>query len=144
MPAKRKKRKIKKTYSKKKTAKKQNLEWSILGLVFILLAIFAFVRFGILGKQIANLIRLFFGDSYLLAASLLALFGLVNLIYNQPVRLSIKRIIGLSLTFIGILLIQSNLYYEHELVNSNFLNSFWHAMTAEFARAGVTESVGGG
>ncbi|PXZ17874.1 DNA translocase FtsK [Lactobacillus helveticus] len=144
MPAKRKKRKIKKTHSKKKTAKKQNLEWSILGLVFILLAIFAFVRFGILGKQIANLIRLFFGDSYLLAASLLALFGLVNLIYNKPVRLSIKRIIGLSLTFIGILLIQSNLYYEHEWVNSNFLNSFWHAMTAEFARAGVTESVGGG
>lgn len=144
MPAKRKKRKTKKTYSKKKTAKKQNLEWSILGLVFILLAIFAFVRFGILGKQIANLIRLFFGDSYLLAASLLTIFGLVNLIYNQPVRLSIKRIIGLSLTFIGILLIQSNLYYEHELVNSNFLNSFWHAMTAEFARAGVTESVGGG
>ncbi|KRL21152.1 DNA translocase FtsK [Lactobacillus gallinarum] len=144
MPVKRKKRKTKKTYSKKKTTKKQNLNWSILGLVFILLAVFAFVRFGILGKQIANLIRLFFGDSYLLAASLLALFGLVNLIYNQPVHLSVKRTIGLSLALIGILLIQSSLYYEHELVNSNFLNSFWHAMTAEFGRAAVTESVGGG
>ena len=144
MPVKRKKRKTKKTYSKKKTTKKQNLNWSILGLVFILLAVFAFVRFGILGKQIANLIRLFFGDSYLLAASLLALFGLVNLIYNQPVNLSVKRTIGLSLALIGILLIQSSLYYEHELVNSNFLNSFWHAMTAEFGRAAVTESVGGG
>ena len=144
MPVKRKKRKTKKTYSKKKTTKKQNLNWSILGLGFVLLAVFAFVRFGILGKQIANLIRLFFGDSYLLAASLLALFGLVNLIYNQPVHLSVKRTIGLSLAFIGILLIQSSLYYEHELVNSNFLNSFWHAMTAEFGRAAVTESVGGG
>ncbi|WP_283605013.1 DNA translocase FtsK [Lactobacillus gallinarum] len=144
MPVKRKKRKTKKTYSKKKATKKQNLNWSILGLVFILLAVFAFVRFGILGKQIANLIRLFFGDSYLLAASLLALFGLVNLIYNQPVHLSVKRTIGLSLALIGILLIQSSLYYEHELVNSNFLNSFWHAMTAEFGRAAVTESVGGG
>ena len=144
MPVKRKKRKTKKTYSKKKTARKQNLNWSILGLVFILLAVFAFVRFGILGKQIANLIRLFFGDSYLLAASLLALFGLVNLIYNQPVHLSVKRTIGLFLALIGILLIQSSLYYEHELVNSNFLNSFWHAMTAEFGRAAVTESVGGG
>lgn len=144
MPVKRKKRKTKKTYSKKKTARKQNLNWSIWGLVFILLAVFAFVRFGILGKQIANLIRLFFGDSYLLAASLLALFGLVNLIYNQPVHLSVKRTIGLSLALIGILLIQSSLYYEHELVNSNFLNSFWHAMTAEFGRAAVTESVGGG
>ena len=144
MQKKKKKRKTKKTYSKKKTTKKQNLNWSILGLVFILLAVFAFVRFGILGKQIANLIRLFFGDSYLLAASLLALFGLVNLIYNQPVHLSVKRTIGLSLALIGILLIQSSLYYEHELVNSNFLNSFWHAMTAEFGRAAVTESVGGG
>ena len=144
MPVKRKKRKTKKTYSKKKTARKQNLNWSILGLVFILLAVFAFVRFGILGKQIANLIRLFFGDSYLLASSLLALFGLVNLIYNQPVHLSVKRTIGLFLALIGILLIQSSLYYEHELVNSNFLNSFWHAMTAEFGRAAVTESVGGG
>ena len=144
MPVKRKKRKTKKTYSKKKTTKKQNLNWSILGLVFILLAVFAFVRFGILGKQIANLIRLFFGDSYLLAASLLALFGLVNLIYNQPVHLSVKRTIGLFLALIGILLIQSSLYYEHELVYSNFLNSFWHAMTAEFGRAAVTESVGGG
>ena len=44
----------------------------------------------------------------------------------------------------GILLIQCNLYFEHELVNSNFLNSFWHAMAAEFGRAGVTESIGGG
>lgn len=144
MPVKRKKRKTKKTYNKKKTAKKQNLNWSILGLIFLLLAIFAFVRFGILGNQIANLIRLFFGDSYLLAAGLLALFGLVNLIYNKPVHLSTKRIIGLSLALVGILLIQSNLYFEHELVNDGFLNSFWHAMTAEFGRAAVTESVGGG
>ena len=142
MPVKRKKRKTKKTYSKKKTTKKQNLNWSILGLVFILLAVFAFVRFGILGKQIANLIRLFFGDSYLLAASLLALFGLVNLIYNQPVHLSVKRTIGLSLALIGILLIQSSLYYEHELVNSNFLNSFWHAMTAESVGGGLIGSLG--
>ncbi len=66
------------------------------------------------------------------------------MIYNQPVHLSVKRTIGLSLALIGILLIQSSLYYEHELVNSNFLNSFWHAMTAEFGRAAVTESVGGG
>ena len=36
------------------------------------------------------------------------------------------------------------MYFEHELVNSNFLNSFWHAMAAEFGRAGVTESIGGG
>ncbi|MCT3601648.1 DNA translocase FtsK [Lactobacillus acidophilus] len=145
MPVKRKKRKTKRKYNKKsKASKKQDLNWSIWGLVLILLAVFAFVRFGILGKQIANLIRIFFGDSYLFASGILALFGLVNLIYNQPIKLSVKRSIGLCLAFLGILLLQSGIYFEHELVNSNFLNSFWHAMSAEFGRAGVTESVGGG
>lgn len=145
MPVKRKKRKTKRKYNKKsKASKKQALNWSIWGLVLILLAVFAFVRFGILGKQIANLIRIFFGDSYLFASGILALFGLVNLIYNQPIKLPVKRSIGLCLAFLGILLLQSGIYFEHELVNSNFLNSFWHAMSAEFGRAGVTESVGGG
>ena len=145
MPVKRKKRKTKRKYNKKsKASKKQDLNWSIWGLVLILLAVFAFVRFGILGKQIANLIRIFFGDSYLFTSGILALFGLVNLIYNQPIKLSVKRSIGLCLAFLGILLLQSGIYFEHELVNSNFLNSFWHAMSAEFGRAGVTESVGGG
>lgn len=145
MPVKRKKRKIKtkRKYNKSK-AKKQSLNWSIVGLVLILVSVLAFMRFGILGKQIANVIRMLFGDSYLFASGLLALFGLVNLIYNQPIHLTVKRSIGLSLTFIGVLLLQSNLYFEHELVNSGFLNSFWHAMFAEFGRAGVTESVGGG
>ncbi|GAA0037697.1 FtsK/SpoIIIE family DNA translocase [Lactobacillus amylovorus] len=145
MPVKRKKRKTKtkRKYNKSK-AKKQSLNWSIVGLVLILVSVLAFMRFGILGKQIANVIRMLFGDSYLFASGLLALFGLVNLIYNQPIHLTVKRSIGLSLTFIGVLLLQSNLYFEHELVNSGFLNSFWHAMSAEFGRAGVTESVGGG
>lgn len=143
MPVKRKKRKTKRKYNKSK-AKKQSLNWSIVGLILILVSVLAFVRFGILGKQIANLIRMFFGDSYLFASGLIGLFGLVNLIYNQPIRLNFKRTMGLSLAFIGILLLQSNLYFERELVNSGFLNSFWHAMSAEFGRAGVTESVGGG
>lgn len=143
MPAKRKKRKTKRKYTKSK-AKKQSLNWSIVGLVLILVSVLAFVRFGILGKQIANLIRMLFGDSYLFASGLIGLFGLVNLIYNQPIRLNFKRASGLSLAIFGILLLQSNLYFEHELVNSGFLNSFWHTMSAEFGRAGITESVGGG
>lgn len=142
MPVKRKKRRTKR--KNKKTTKKQNLNWSIIGLILILLSVLAVVRFGMLGKQVANLIRMLVGDSYLFASGLLALFGLVNVIYNQPIHFTIKRSLGLILAFFGILLMQSGLYFEHELVNSGFLNSFWHAMSAEFGRAGVTEDVGGG
>ncbi len=60
MPVKKKKRKTKRKYHKKKVNKEQNLNWSVFGLVLLLIAVLALVRFGILGKQIANLIRLFF------------------------------------------------------------------------------------
>ncbi|BDR60227.1 DNA translocase FtsK [Lactobacillus xylocopicola] len=102
------------------------------------------VKSGSLGKQIANVFRLFFGDAYLLGAGLCALFGLVLLIYNKPLHFKFKRGSGLFLAILGVLLIQSSLYFEHELVNNNFMNAFWHEMTAEFGRAAITESVGGG
>ncbi|QJD73238.1 DNA translocase FtsK [Lactobacillus acetotolerans] len=141
MPKRRKKRTPRKT-SKKKQQK--NIYWAIIGIIQIVIAVLAFVKVGILGKQIANVIRLFVGDSYLLASALFALSGLVMLIYSQPMHLRFKRSCGLFLAIFGLLLIQSSVYFQHELVNSAFLNSFWHEMAREFARASVTVSVGGG
>ncbi|MBN7276238.1 DNA translocase FtsK [Lactobacillus acetotolerans] len=141
MPKRRKKRTPRKT-SKKKQQK--NIYWAIIGIIQIVIAVLAFVKVGMLGKQIANVIRLFVGDSYLLASALFALLGLVMLIYSQPMHLRFKRSCGLFLAIFGLLLIQSSVYFQHELVNSAFLNSFWHEMAREFARASVTVSVGGG
>ncbi|MBD5431401.1 MAG: DNA translocase FtsK [Lactobacillus sp.] len=138
-------KKSKKKVSKKsKKQKEQDLYWVTAGIIQIILAVFAITRVGALGKQIANLIRIFFGDSYILASALLIIFGLVMVIYNQPAHLKIKRIFGLILLFFGILLIQSQIYYSHELVNSAFMNAFWHEIVGEFGRASVTVSVGGG
>ncbi|GGV13343.1 DNA translocase FtsK [Lactobacillus acetotolerans] len=141
MPKRRKKRTSGKT-SKRKQQK--NIYWAIIGIIQIVIAVLAFVKVGILGKQTANVIRLFVGDSYLLASALFALFGLVMLIYSQPMHLRFKRSCGLFLAIFGLLLIQSSVYFQHELVNSAFLNSFWHEMAREFVRASVTVSVGGG
>lgn len=139
------KRKSKKT-SKKVNKKKQEstLYWVTTGIIQVLIAILAFVKVGWLGAQTANLVRLFFGNSYLLVSALLALFGLIMVIYGQPAHLKVKRSIGLALALFGILLIQSGLFFAHEEVNSAFMNSFWHEMSLEFSRASVTVSVGGG
>ena len=139
-----KKKTVKKSKRNYKKKKQESLSWAIAGIVQIVLAILAITKVGTLGKQVANLIRVFFGDSYLLASGLLALFGLVMLIYNQPANLKIKRSFGLALALFGILLIQSSIYFAHEAVNAAFLNSFWHEMFEELGRAGVTTSVGGG
>ena len=139
---KRKKRKTSKKVNKNK--QKVSLYWVTAGIVQILIAILSFAKVGWLGNQTANLVRLFFGNSYLLASGLLALFGLIMVIYGQPAHLKVKRSIGLCLSIFGILLIQSGLFFGRELVNSGFMNSFWHEMGAEFGRAAVTEDVGGG
>ena len=139
-----KKKTVKKSKRNYKKKKQESLSWAIAGIVQIVLAILAITKVGTLGKQVANLIRVFFGDSYLLASGLLALFGLVMLIYNQPAHLKIKRSFGLALALFGILLIPSSIYFAHEAVNAAFLNSFWHEMFEELGRAGVTTSVGGG
>ena len=137
------KKKNNKKVSKKKK-QEETLGWVTAGIVQVLIAVFSFEKIGWLGKQTANLVRLFFGDSYILASALLALFGLVMVIYGQPAHLKVKRSVGLCLTIFGILLIQSSLFFSQDQVNSAFMNAFWHEMIREFARANVTTSVGGG
>ena len=137
-------KKKKKTTKVSKKAQNTGITWAIVGLVQIIVVVLAFAKFGILGKQIANVFRLFFGDSYLLVAGLCAIFGLVMLIYNKPMHFKLKRTCGLLLAILGFLIIQSSVYFERELVNSAFMNAFWHEMSAEFGRAAITESIGGG
>lgn len=140
--------KRKKRKSSKKNSRKRNtqdaLYWVTTGIVLIVFALLAISKVGWLGKQTANVIRLAVGDFYLFAAALLAIFGLVMVIYNQPAHLKFKRSCGLVLLFLGVLLLQSSIYFAKEEVNSAFMNSFWHGMVAEFGRANVTVSVGGG
>ncbi|WEV37529.1 DNA translocase FtsK [Lactobacillus sp. ESL0677] len=137
-------KKRRKPTKKRKKAQNTGITWSVIGLIQLIIAVWTFVKFGILGKQIANCFRLFFGDSYLLAAGLFGLFGLVMLIYNKPMHFKFKRSYGLFLAILGILVIQSSIYFEHELVNNAFMNVFWHEISAEFGRAAITVPVGGG
>lgn len=134
-------RKKRKTSKKKKQAK---LYWVTTGIFQILWAILALTKVGWLGKQLANVIRVFVGDSYILFSILLIIFGLVLVIYNQPPHLKVKRSIGLALALCGLLFLQSGAYFNGEKVSVAFMNSFWHAMGAEFVRANITVSVGGG
>lgn len=136
--------KKKKTTKTRKKKQNNGITWAVIGLIAIIIVILAIAKFGILGKQIANIFRLFFGDSYMLAAGLCAIFGLVMLIYNKPMHFKFKRSCGLFLAILGFLLIQSSIYFERELVNNAFMNAFWHEMSAEFGRAAITKSVGGG
>ncbi|MBT8810681.1 DNA translocase FtsK [Lactobacillus delbrueckii subsp. bulgaricus] len=131
-----------KNKNKKKT--EESLSWVVTGIVLILVAILALLRFGWLGKELANLLRLLIGDSYLLGGAFLAILGLVMLIYGQPPRFGFKRTSGLILAYLGLLYILASRFFNVRSVHSEFLPAFKNVIFEEMARANVTVSVGGG
>ncbi|MBT8842268.1 cell division protein FtsK [Lactobacillus delbrueckii subsp. bulgaricus] len=131
-----------KNKNKKKT--EESLSWVVTGIVLILVAILALLRFGWLGKELANLLRLLIGDSYLLGGAFLAILGLVMLIYGQPPRFGFKRTSGLILAYLGLLYILASRFFNVRSVHSKFLPAFKNVIFEELARANVTVSVGGG
>lgn len=131
-----------KNKSKKKT--EESLSWVVTGIVLILVAILALLRFGWLGKELANLLRLLIGDSYLLGGAFLAILGLVMLIYGQPPRFGFKRTSGLTLAYLGLLYILASRFFNVRSVHSEFLPAFKNVIFEELTRANVTVSVGGG
>ncbi|CDR74735.1 FtsK/SpoIIIE family DNA translocase [Lactobacillus delbrueckii] len=131
-----------KNKNKKKT--EESLSWVVTGIVLILVAILALLRFGWLGKELANLLRLLIGDSYLLGGAFLAILGLVMLIYGQLPRFGFKRTSGLILAYLGLLYILASRFFNVRSVHSEFLPAFKNVIFEELARANVTVSVGGG
>lgn len=128
----------------KRLITEQELLVAIFGIVLIVLAILSVTGVGLLGKQIANLFRLFTGDGYLLTSAVSFIFGLVMVIYSKLPKLGFKRTSGLFLSYIGLLLIFAINFYQREQINAHFVAGFWGAMQAEFGRANNTQSVGGG
>ena len=141
-----KKRKRRATKKKKTTTKKkkQSMDWVIIGIVLVLVAVLSCVHFGLFSQQLINLIRFFVGDSHYLASIVLGLFGLVMVIYNQPPHFSLKRGSGLGVFYLGLLLWESSRVFNQMMIHQGFVNAFLTSISEEFSRAQITTKVGGG
>lgn len=127
---------------RKKRAKKQT--WSWLGLVLLLWAALAFFKLGLLGRQAANCLRFFTGDSYQFFAVVLAVLAGVMIIYNQPAHFGWRRGAGLTLLTLGFLLCLSARFFDQLLVHHNFSTVLLNRIGADFARGQLTHPLGGG
>lgn len=141
-----KKRKRRATKKKKTTTKKkkQSMDWVIIGIVLVLVAVLSCVHFGLFSQQLINLIRFFVGDSHYLASIILGLFGLVMVIYNQHPHFSLKRGSGLGVFYLGLLLWESSRVFNQMMIHQGFVNAFLTSIGEEFSRAQITTKVGGG
>lgn len=130
--------------TRRKKTQHSKLNWVIFGIFLVLFGLLSISKLGFLGKQVANLVRLFVGDSYIFASALLIIFGLVMIIYNAPIKLGFKRTVGLVIAYLGLLTILSDNFFNLQQVHQGFVNAFWYQMSSEFNRSNITTNVGGG
>ena len=95
---------IKRKKTTKKTTKKQSISIEVIGFIFIVLSLFSITSVGFIGVLSANAFRFFVGDTYLGASVLLGFYGLYLLLKGEEPPFKNKRLIGMLLLYLGVLL----------------------------------------
>jgi S-DNA-T family DNA segregation ATPase FtsK/SpoIIIE len=129
---------------RKTTTKNSPVTVNVIGLIFILLSLFAIFKWGFIGNQLANLIRVLVGDTYPFLAAILGLYGLFLLVAGHGPTVSGKRVAGVSLTYFSLLCFLDAVMFAQLELHSQFMAVTWRFLVADFQRASVTTMLGGG
>lgn len=133
----------KKSTTKKRT--KRNLSIEVIGVIFIILSLFAASQLGFVGILSANLFRFFIGNTFLFAALLLAVYGIYLVIKGTEPPFKNKRIVGLGLVYGGTLLLLHALLFAPIIhADVNVLSATLRFFMTDMTKNEITQSLGGG
>ncbi len=135
----------KKTRAQKKK-QQEKTTYLIIGLSFILFAIFGALKLGFLGVLMANVFRFIAGDLYQIAAVILGLYGVLILFMGKDPKFKRASIwIGGLVFFLGLLLfLHIRLFNGMAGKQLNIVSITWQKLFADIANNAVSQSVGGG
>ena len=144
-------RRPRKTSSRKKKSNNDTLAWfisrlpQISGLIAVILTVLAIAKVGLIGKLVANLIRLLVGGSYQLLLLVLLVPFLVVMAYGTwPPRLKWHHYLGFTLFYVGIMLIGSILLFNKMNLHSDYVATIQQLINQDLNNHAVTTPVGGG
>lgn len=133
---------------KRKTAKKKtNRHFSIeiIGLIFIVLSLFAVTQLGFIGRLSANLFRFFVGDTFIAAAIFLGFYGGYLLIKGAEPPFKSKRIFGFMVGYAGILLFTHALLFAPVMQPGlNVVSATARFFITDITNDQITQTLGGG
>ncbi|KRN28458.1 ftsK protein [Lactobacillus selangorensis] len=124
--------------------KQSDLTLNVIGLVFVVASVLALFHLGFLGMMFANLFRVFVGDTYLILVILFGLLGFYLLIEGDAPELNWQRAGGFALAYFGLLILIDAIHFNSLNIHANFVAITWRTLLADFQRANVASSVGGG
>ncbi|BBC61176.1 DNA translocase FtsK [Melissococcus plutonius] len=140
--------KKKKSTNKKRSQKakqKEQLKFILIGLAFMLFSLLGAFKLGFLGILIANSLRIIAGNTFVIAAFLLFLYGALLIIYRQKFFIKKPRLlIGAILLYLGILLFLHVLMFKQVTKTPNILGTTWEFLKMDFIHSKITKNVGGG
>lgn len=150
-PASKAKARPRKKPAPRKKANNDTMTWlkdrgpQFLGLFASLLAVLAIAKVGLVGKFIANMVRLIVGGSYQFLLLVLLVPFLVVLAYGQwPRRFKWQHYVGFGLFYLGIMLVGSILLFNKMNVHNNYTQVIQTLINQDLNNHAVTTPVGGG
>lgn len=130
---------------------KKQLQFELLGLLFIFISIFgsgaSMISDGFIPTSLANAFRFIFGMWYFVAPIILLIIGLYLVIKRKFPKYITKRSVGFIIFFAGILLISHIQTFEKLLLiqtDAGVMKSTWTHYIAYVKGTGVHSQLGGG
>ncbi|MBF7058697.1 DNA translocase FtsK [Weissella confusa] len=139
----------KSTSAKKKKAAQQNW-WlergpQLIGLFATIMTVIAIAKVGLVGKFLANIIRLVVGGSYQFFLLVLLIPLLVVVAYGQwPKRFKWQQYVGFTLFYLGVMLVGSILLFDKMNVHEAYAQTIQTLINQDMNNKAVTTPVGGG
>jgi S-DNA-T family DNA segregation ATPase FtsK/SpoIIIE len=128
------------------TSRKNNNEISehVIGALFIAFSLLGGLHLGYLGTLFANVLRIFVGDAYQVAAGLLALLGSYLLIVGKEPQIKAQLLWGAGVFSSGALLLMHALFFARLDLHAKFIDITWQYLFLDIAHATAATPVGGG
>ena len=125
--------------TKRKTKKKIQKQTSerVVGGCFILFGILGLLNLGYLGVLLANVFRIFVGDSYKVAVVLLIGYGTYLLSMGEQPIIPRKKIGGVLLAYLGVLLFLEVLLFQKLDLHANFVDITWQYLSSDIISGSV-------
>jgi len=125
--------------------KKSNSSLEIVGIVLIILSIFAIGQWGIVGTFIANMFRLFVGETFIFLALIFIGLGLYFLFKGKTPKFFVGKWIGVFLIYTSILVgLHWYLFRPIMSNNINIVSATWRFFVSDLLNSEVSGTMGGG
>ena len=109
-----------------------------------MLALFALLRLGVAGVFLANILSIFVGNTNQVLAIILIAIGLIVGITGKWPKLPVKRVIGGSLVYLGVLVYDHLRLFTSLNYHAHFVSLTWGMLGDNLAGGTLNGKVGGG